>query len=68
MVSGRAKSFAIDNQLKRSVITVVDSETESLVRQIPSEEILEVARLLKSQQAESQRASTVGDSFSTSRT
>ena len=59
MVSGRALSFAIDNQLKRSVITVVDSETESLVRQIPSEEILEVARLLKSQQAESQRASTV---------
>ena len=59
MVSGRALSFAIDNQLKRSVITVVDSETESLVRQIPSEEILEVARILKSQQAESQRASTV---------
>ena len=59
LVSGRALCFAIDNQLKRSVITVVDSETESLVRQIPSEEILEVARLLKSQQAESQRASTV---------
>ena len=59
MVSGRALSFAVDNQLKRSVITVVDLETESLVRQIPSEEILEVARILKSQQAESQRASTV---------
>lgn len=59
MVSGRALSFAIDNQLKKPIITVVDSETESLVRQIPSEEILEVARLLKSQQAESERASTV---------
>ena len=59
MVSGRALNFSIDNQLKRSVITVVDSETESLVRQIPSEEILEVARLLKNQQAESERASTV---------
>jgi len=59
IVSGRALNFSIDNQLKRSVITVVDSETESLVRQIPSEEILEVARLLKNQQAESERASTV---------
>ena len=59
MVSGRALSFAIDNQLNRSVITVVDSETESLVRQIPSEEILEAARLLKQQQAESAQANTI---------
>lgn len=59
MVSGRALSFAIDNQLKKPIITVVDLETESLVRQIPSEEILEVARLLKNQQAESERASAV---------
>ena len=59
LVSGRALSFSVDNQLKRSVITVVDAETESLVRQIPSEEILEVARLLKNQMAESDRASTV---------
>lgn len=59
LVSGRALSFSIDNQLKRSVITVVDLDTESLVRQIPSEEILEVARLLKNQQAESARASAV---------
>lgn len=59
LVSGRALSFAIDNQLNRSVITVVDSETESLVRQIPSEEILEAARLLKQQQAESAQANTI---------
>lgn len=59
VVSGRALNFAIDNQLKRSVITVTDMETESLVRQIPSEEVLAVARLLKNQQAESERASTV---------
>lgn len=59
MVSGTALSFSIDNQLKRPVISVVDSESQSLVRQIPSEEILEVARILKSQQAESERASAV---------
>jgi len=58
-VSGRALNFAIDDQLKRSVITVTDMDTESLVRQIPSEEMLAVARLLKNQQAESDRASTV---------
>ena len=58
-VAGRALNFAIDNQLKRSVIRVTDLDTESLVRQIPSEEILAVARLLKTQQAESERASTV---------
>lgn len=59
LVSGRALSFAVDNQLNRSVITVVDSDTESLVRQIPSEEILEAARLLKQQQAESAQANTI---------
>lgn len=59
VVSGRALSFSVDAQLNRSVITVKDASTQSLVRQIPSEEFLEVARALQEQQVASEQARTV---------
>ena len=59
VVSGRALSFTVDTQLNRSVITVKDASTQSLVRQIPSEEFLEVARALQEQQVASEQARTI---------
>ena len=58
-VSGRALSFNFDEGLDRSIITVVDSETNALVRQIPSEEFLAVARVLREQTASDQQARTL---------
>ena len=59
VVSGRALSFNFDQSLDRSVITVVDSETNALVRQIPSEEFLAIARVLREQTASDQQARTL---------
>lgn len=59
VVSGRALSFNFDPSLDRSVITVVDSETDALVRQIPSEEFLAIARVLREQTASDQQARTL---------
>ena len=39
--------FTIDDSTGRTVINVLDAETEELVRQIPSEEVLAVAARLK---------------------
>jgi flagellar protein FlaG len=42
----RNLQFSIDDQSGRTVIKVIDSETHEVVRQIPSEEILNVAHRL----------------------
>ena len=39
--------FSVDDSTGRTVINVLDAETEELVRQIPSEEVLAVAARLK---------------------
>jgi flagellar protein FlaG len=39
--------FSIDEDSGHTVITVLDSETEEVIRQIPAEEILAIARNLK---------------------
>lgn len=44
---GRSLSFARDESIDRSVITVRDTQTNQVVRQIPSEEVVAVARQLK---------------------
>jgi flagellar protein FlaG len=36
--------FTVDDVTGKDVVTVVDTETEQVIRQIPSEEVLEVAR------------------------
>ena len=53
-VSGRALQFSIDEVLQRSVITVLEVGTDKVVRQIPSEEFVAVAKFLRSQTAETE--------------
>lgn len=44
--------FSVDDQSGRTVIRVVNSETEELIRQIPSEEVLRISRNLQQQMDE----------------
>ena len=46
----RSLNIRVDRELDRPVVTVLDRETEQVVRQIPSEEALAVARFIRSQQ------------------
>lgn len=39
--------FSVDDDTGRTVIKVYDSKTEELIRQIPNEEVLELAKNLK---------------------
>lgn len=41
--------FSVDDASGRTVIRVTNSETDELVRQIPSEEVLQISRNLKEQ-------------------
>lgn len=40
----RNLQFTVDDITGKDIVTVVDTETEQVIRQIPSEEVLEVAR------------------------
>ena len=44
---GRSLSFRQDDSIDRSVITVLDTQTEKVVRQIPSEEVIAIARQIR---------------------
>ena len=46
----RDLEFSVDEELGRTVITVYDSKTEEVIRQIPSEEVIALARHLSDQQ------------------
>lgn len=48
----RSLSFSVDDVSGRSIIKVKDLETEELIRQIPTEEILKVAQDIKRLQEE----------------
>jgi flagellar protein FlaG len=41
---GRDLNFRLDEQIDKTIITVMDANTQQIVRQIPSEEIISVAR------------------------
>ncbi len=43
----RDLSFSMDDQSGRAVVSVIDSASGDLIRQIPSEEVLVMARILK---------------------
>lgn len=43
----RSLQFSVDKVLDRTVVTVVNAETSEVVRQIPSEEVLTLARNLE---------------------
>ncbi len=40
----RNLQFTIDEELDRPIIRVIDTETDQVIRQIPSEEVLSIAR------------------------
>ena len=46
--------FTLDEELGRPVVRVLDSETQELIRQIPNETALKLARNLKSIQVETE--------------
>ena len=41
---GRNLNFRVDDSINRSIITVRDAQTDTVIRQIPSEEIISIAR------------------------
>lgn len=43
-------SFSVDKELNQTVIKVIDAETEKTIRQIPSEEFLEISRRVQALQ------------------
>ena len=49
---GRSLTFRQDESIDRSVITVLDKQTNEVVRQIPSEEVVAIARQIKGDLAE----------------
>lgn len=48
----RSLQISVDGELDQPIVTVLDSTTEQVVRQIPSEEIVAIAKFLRSQGAE----------------
>ena len=49
---GRKLSFARDDSINRSVITVRDTMTNQVVRQIPSEEVVAISRQIRDEMSE----------------
>ena len=47
-MQNRSLSFALDDKTDRSVVTVKDTESGDVIRQIPSEEVLRLAERIKS--------------------
>nr|WP_252736166.1 flagellar protein FlaG [Aestuariibacter sp. A3R04] len=49
-VQNRNLAFSVDEETKRSVVTVKDSESGDVIRQIPSDEVLRLAERIKNLQ------------------
>ena len=49
---GRSLSFRRDESIDRDIITVRDTETNQIVRQIPSEEVVAMSRQIKQDMAD----------------
>jgi flagellar protein FlaG len=60
----RSIEFSVDNVSDKTVITVRDSKTEEVIRQIPSEELLDISKRLKNASASGE--SSAGFLFSSS--
>ncbi|MEY2908157.1 MAG: hypothetical protein RLZZ602_680 [Pseudomonadota bacterium] len=48
----RSLQISVDGELERPIVTVLDANTEEVIRQIPSEEIVAIAKFLRSQGAD----------------
>ena len=44
---GWAVSFRVDDDLQQTIIKVVDSDTQKMIRQIPSEELVNISKRIK---------------------
>ncbi|EED30871.1 flagellar protein FlaG protein [gamma proteobacterium NOR5-3] len=55
----RSLQISVDGDLGATVIKVLDTDTDEIVRQIPAEEILQIARFLAEQQASADAAAPV---------
>jgi flagellar protein FlaG len=49
---GRSLSFRRDESIEKSVITVRDTQTNQVVRQIPSEEVVAISRQIREEMME----------------
>jgi len=47
-IERRSLSFTVDDELGRTIVKVIDRETDEVIRQIPSEELLRVAEAIRS--------------------
>ena len=56
-------SIVVDNQLDRPIVTVMDSETQEVVRQIPNEDMLALARFVNQYFEAPEARSTAGVLF-----
>ena len=59
-VQSRSLSFVVNEDTGRTIVSVFDRETDELIRQIPSEEIVRVAKAL--QDLREQSGSSLGGS------
>jgi len=50
-LASRSLNISVDRELREPVVTVFDAETEEIVRQIPSEELVAIAKFLRQQEA-----------------
>lgn len=55
----RSLQISVDGDVGATVIRVMDSETDEVVRQIPSEEVLQIARFIADQQSNADTVATV---------
>jgi len=56
--------FSVDKETGKDVVTIMDSKSSKVIKQIPSEEMLELARNLNEQLDESNEAAKVANLFS----
>jgi flagellar protein FlaG len=47
-VKGWSVNFSIDNESNKTIIKVVDADTQKTIRQIPSEELLSISKRIQS--------------------
>ncbi len=56
--------FSVDKETGKNVVTIVDSKSSEVIKQIPTEEMLELARNLNEQLDENNEANKVANLFS----
>lgn len=59
----RELNFSVDEELNRSIVTVLDQETGEVIRQIPSEEMLEIAKHIDDFSSNGERPNSTGILF-----